>query len=98
MIDRVRAMGLRLGWDVFVRQSRVERGGDLERLADLRVPTLVIAAAEDQLRSLDEARELTAGIPGAALRVIADSGHMIPIEQPAVLAREIRDWLGGVTA
>ena len=93
LVDRVRAMGLRLGWDVFVRQSRVTRGGDLDRLAELTVPTLVIAATEDRLRGLDEARELAAGIPSAVLRVIADSGHMIPIEQPVVLAREMRDWL-----
>ncbi|MDB5456561.1 MAG: alpha/beta hydrolase [Caulobacter sp.] len=96
MVDRVRAMGLRLGWEVFVRQSRVTRADELGRLAELRVPTLVIAATEDRLRSLEEARELVAGIPDATLRVIADSGHMIPIEQPAALAREIRDWLGRV--
>jgi pimeloyl-ACP methyl ester carboxylesterase len=93
LIERVRAMGTRLGGEVFRRQSMLERPGDLDRLNDIRCPTLVVAAAQDQLRSLDEARELQAGIPGAALEVIEDTGHMIPIEAPQQLARVIVPWL-----
>jgi pimeloyl-ACP methyl ester carboxylesterase len=52
-----------------------------------------VAAAQDQLRSLEEARELQAGIPGATLEVIEDTGHMIPIEAPARLAEVIVPWL-----
>jgi pimeloyl-ACP methyl ester carboxylesterase len=82
MIARVRQMSVRLGADVFRRQSMLERPGDLARLKDIRCPTLVVAAAQDQLRSLDEARELADGIPGAAFALIEDSGHMLPIEAP----------------
>jgi pimeloyl-ACP methyl ester carboxylesterase len=53
----------------------------------------VVAAAQDQLRSLEEARELQAGIPGATLDVIEDTGHMIPIEAPQRLAAVIVPWL-----
>jgi pimeloyl-ACP methyl ester carboxylesterase len=67
LIERVRAMGTRLGGDVFRRQSMLERPGDLDRLSEIRCPTLVVAASQDQLRSLEEARELQAGIPGATL-------------------------------
>jgi pimeloyl-ACP methyl ester carboxylesterase len=93
LIERVRAMGMRLGGEVFRRQSMLERPGDLDRLHEIRCPTLVVAAAQDQLRSLEEARELQAGIPGAALEVIEDSGHMIPIEAPQRLAGVIVPWL-----
>jgi pimeloyl-ACP methyl ester carboxylesterase len=93
LIERVRAMGMRLGGEVFRRQSMLERPGDLDRLIDIHCPTLVVAAAQDQLRSLEEARELQAGIPGAALEVIEDSGHMIPIEAPQRLAEVIVPWL-----
>ena len=93
LIERVRAMGMRLGGEVFRRQSMLERPGDLDRLDEIRCPTLVVAAAQDQLRSLDEARELQAGIPGATLEVIEDSGHMIPIEAPQRLAGVIVPWL-----
>lgn len=93
MIERVRAMGVRLGGEVFRRQSVLERPGDIDRLDQIRCPTLVVAAAQDQLRSLEEARELHAGIPDATLAVIEDSGHMIPIEAPQRLLEVIVPWL-----
>ena len=86
-------MGMRLGGEVFRRQSMLERPGDLQRLHEIRCPTLVVAAGHDQLRSLDEARELQAGIPGAEFALIEDSGHMIPIEAPAALAAVLVPWL-----
>ncbi len=93
MIERVRAMGVRLGGEVFRRQSVLERPGDIDRLDRIRCPTLVVAAAQDQLRSLEEAQELQAGIPDASLAVIDDSGHMIPIEAPQRLLEVIVPWL-----
>ena len=93
LIERVRAMGVRLGGDVFRRQSMLDRPGDLDRLGEIRCPTLVVAAAQDQLRSLDEAGELQQGIPGATLAVIEDSGHMLPIEAPGPLLDVIVPWL-----
>jgi pimeloyl-ACP methyl ester carboxylesterase len=97
LIERVRAMGTRLGGEVFRRQSMLERPGDLDRLHEIRCPTLVVAASQDQLRSLEEARELQAGIPGAELVVIEDTGHMIPIEAPEQLADLIAPWLDRVS-
>jgi pimeloyl-ACP methyl ester carboxylesterase len=94
MIERVRAMGERLGSDVFLRQSAVVRSGDTATLVQIDCPTLVIGADGDQLRSLDETRELAAGIPGATLAVIEGSGHLIPLEAPGALAHVICAWLG----
>lgn len=94
LIGRLRQMGVRLGGDTFRRQSSLSRTGDLDRLSEIRCPTLVIAAEGDELRSLAEASELVAGIPGAELRTIAHSGHMVPMEQPALLADTIKTWLG----
>jgi pimeloyl-ACP methyl ester carboxylesterase len=93
MIERVRAMGTRLGGDVFRRQSMLDRPGDLDRSGEIRCPTLVVAAAKDQLRSLDETREMAEAIPGATLTVIEDTGHMIPIEAPQRLLDVIVPWL-----
>ena len=93
LIERVRAMGTRLGGDVFRRQSLLDRPGDLERSGEIRCPTLVVAAAQDQLRSLAEAREMADAIPGATLAIIEDSGHMIPIEAPQRLLDVIVPWL-----
>jgi pimeloyl-ACP methyl ester carboxylesterase len=93
LIERVRAMGMRLGGEVFRRQSMLERPGDLDRLHAIRCPTLVIAAGHDGLRSMEEAREMQAGIAGAEFALIEDSGHMIPIEAPQPLSDVIVPWL-----
>lgn len=97
LIARVRDMGTRLGGEAFISQSKVRRNGDTDRLAEIVCPTLVVAAAQDQLRSVDEARELCAGIPNSQLKVIEKSGHMIPFEQPAALAGAIVDWIQTLT-
>ena len=86
LVAQVRAMGERLGRDVFVRQSLIVREADTARLSGIRCPTLVVAGAEDQMRSADEARELAEGIPGARLVTVPHAGHLIPLEQPQALA------------
>ncbi|XSC47542.1 alpha/beta fold hydrolase [Bradyrhizobium sp. RDT10] len=48
---------------------------------------------DDELRSLDEANELHAGIRHSTLATVPASGHMIPMEQPAALAKVVRSWL-----
>jgi len=54
---------------------------------------LIIAAAQDQMRSIDEAKELQEFIPQASLKIIENSGHMLPLEQPEILAQTVSDWL-----
>jgi pimeloyl-ACP methyl ester carboxylesterase len=93
LIDRLQEMGRRLGLEAFRRQSSLKRTSDADRLGEIACPTLVVAAEDDELRSLDEARELHAGIRHSVLATISASGHMIPMEQPAVLARVVKSWL-----
>jgi pimeloyl-ACP methyl ester carboxylesterase len=93
LTGRIRRMGDRLGGPVFLRQAGQARASDLDRLGAIRCPTLVVAAAQDALRGLDEARELRDGIPGATLTVIGGSGHMLPLEAPDALAAAIVPWL-----
>jgi pimeloyl-ACP methyl ester carboxylesterase len=92
LIERIRGMGDRLGGDVFLRQARQARASDLDRLDQIRCPTLIVAAAQDTLRSLEEARELHAGIPGSVLTVIEGSGHMLLVEEPVALVNAIAAW------
>ncbi len=90
---RIRDMGVRLGGHVFHRQSFIARDGDLDRLRDIKVPTLVVSADHDLLRSDEEQTELVDGIAGANHITIKDTGHMIPLEQPQALAKQLADWL-----
>ncbi|GAB3437321.1 hypothetical protein GCM10027320_23950 [Massilia solisilvae] len=94
LVGRIREMGNRLGYQAMVVQSNLDRGGIAA--ATLTCPTLVIAAANDPLRSADEAQELAAAIPHSTLKTIAHSGHMLPLEQPEMLAETISQWLDAV--
>jgi pimeloyl-ACP methyl ester carboxylesterase len=55
---------------------------DLPRIA---VPTLVVAGQEDVLTKPQGMEEIAALIPSAEYRLIPNSGHMIPVEQPEPL-------------
>lgn len=92
LIARIKAMGQRLGHEALTVQSGLRRDGIAA--ATLSCPTLIIAAAEDPLRTAEEATELAETIPGATLVVIQRSGHMLPLEQPEIVAETISRWLG----
>lgn len=55
LISRIRDMGIRLGYDVFLRQSGLKRESDFEHLSEIRCPMLIVAGEQDQIRSRDEA-------------------------------------------
>lgn len=91
LVTRIRRMGERLGFDVLSRQSLLNRATPDEQ--KISCPTLIIAAAQDQMRSLDEVRELQEFISQASMKIIEDSGHMLPLEQPQLLAETISCWV-----
>lgn len=93
LVDRMLAMGARLGKDVLLRQLSAERVDGHGRLAEIRCPALVVAAAADELRPRAETDRLAVGIPGAGHEIMADCGHMIPLERPQALAALLNGWL-----
>lgn len=64
--------------------------------ASLRLPSLIIASAEDAITPVDMVRELAGLIPGAAFHLIRKSGHLPMIEQPQAFARAVSDFLHGI--
>jgi pimeloyl-ACP methyl ester carboxylesterase len=93
-VERIRSMGARLGVDAFLRQFTMQLSGDVDRLAEIRCPTLVVAASADRVRTTDEVRELYKGIPNPEFSLIEGSGHMIRIEAPQAFATTVLEWLG----
>lgn len=65
------------------------------RLAEVRLPTLVMVGAEDE-GFLAAADELAAGIPGARRVTIAGAGHQPQLETPDAWLAAIRDHLAQV--
>ena len=95
ILGRIRAMTERLGKDVFVRQSRLERPDNRAALAALTCPVLVACGAEDTVTPPAHHREMAALIPGAKLEIIPDAGHMTPLEQPDAVTALLRALLTG---
>lgn len=62
-------------------------------LKEIRVPTVVIVGAEDNLTPVKVAEEMHAGIAGSRLVVIPDCGHLSTLERPDAVNAALLEWL-----
>jgi pimeloyl-ACP methyl ester carboxylesterase len=81
----------RIAWDALSRVL-AEHASLLDRLHEIRVPTLVLVGAEDTAL-LDAADDLARGIDGARLVVVPDAAHSPQLENPDAWFAAIRDHL-----
>jgi proline iminopeptidase len=65
----------------------------MDRLGEIRAPTLVMAGREDFIFPPESQQELAAGIPDARLVIIDRAGHNPHDEQTAEVLRAVRDFL-----
>lgn len=88
------AMADRVGPQRFLEQltaqhSRTDLRPSLARIA---CPVLVCAGADDGLAPVEAHQEIADGVPRGELHVIADAGHLSPMEQPARVSELLRAW------
>lgn len=93
--DRIVADHLRAsreGWMAWLDRGSTE---DLRSLAgQVDVPVLVMAGTDDDALGPEvQARETLPLLPGAAMRTVADSKHLVPLDAPAELASAMRSWV-----
>jgi pimeloyl-ACP methyl ester carboxylesterase len=67
---------------------------DRSALLDGSRPTLVVGGSHDKLFT-PEVLSYAQQVPGARQRTIEGAGHLVPMEQPAALARCLVDWIEG---
>ncbi|MBU0926182.1 MAG: alpha/beta hydrolase [Spirochaetes bacterium] len=67
-------------------------------LGRIRCPCLALVASEDILKPPRYSRIIADGVPGAAYREIAGSGHAVVVEKPEALAEELSVFLRGARA
>ncbi|MBK0024438.1 3-oxoadipate enol-lactonase [Ochrobactrum sp. S46] len=88
--------------NMFIRQSQqgytatcaALRDADFTAAAsETVVPTLCIVGDQDGATPPDLVRELAQLIPGAHFRQITDSGHIPCVEQPAIFANLLREFI-----
>ena len=93
LVQRINAMTLRQGREVFVRQNAMRREDGTAVLRSLACPVLILCGRHDVLTPPELHAEMAALVPQARCVVIEDSGHMTPMEQPQAVTRAMRDWL-----
>jgi pimeloyl-ACP methyl ester carboxylesterase len=93
LLAHLQAMSLNLGQQVFLRQLGLVRQDGHAELPHINCPSLVIASRNDQMRDIEEAEKLAAGLPDSRLNIIEDCGHMSPLERPDAVCQLMRDWL-----
>jgi len=93
--DLITAMARDAGADTLASQAEIaiNRFDSRPRLAAINVPTLILAGEAEQVCSLEAHREMADAIAGARFFTIPNAGHFAPLENPAAVARHIRDWL-----
>jgi 3-oxoadipate enol-lactonase len=67
---------------------------DVERLGELRVPTLAIVGAAESPEVVALNRRIAGEVPAAELAVLEDAGHLASLEQPAPFTKLVLDFLG----
>lgn len=95
LLERVLAMGLTLGPDVFERQSLAlrDRSDASEVLPQFRGPALVLCGAEDRLCPPERHRAMADLMPGSTLVVAPGAGHLSTLEAPDAVNAALRAWL-----
>ncbi len=90
-------------WRMKTRPEALTFGGQMmrgwsvmERLGEIRVPTLVIAGHDDFLFPPESQALLATGIPGARLRIIERAGHNPQAERTAETVAAVADFLAGL--
>jgi len=67
------------------------------RLATVAAPTLVLCGQRDTT-NVPAAREIAAGIPGAALQIVRDAGHLWNMEYPELFTHTLAEFVAQVAS
>lgn len=94
MVELARRRMLETDPAVMRRDFQACAGFDMTaRLGEIQTPTLVVGGLEDRMTPPALGEALAEGIAGARWRPVSGSGHMLMLEQPAALERELRTFL-----
>jgi pimeloyl-ACP methyl ester carboxylesterase len=77
-----------------IRQGRLRLPADLwSQWRAITCPTLLVRGAESDVLSEDTAKRMIDALPAARLVVVADAGHTVPGDQPAVFQALLSEFL-----
>jgi len=88
--DFSREMTARLTWKPYMFNRRLAH-----LLEEVQTPTLIVWGDDDRVVPLSVGRAYEQALPNARLEVVANSGHLVDLEQPARLAELVTAHIGG---
>lgn len=95
--DQVRAFAQHTDLAPAIRWAIAMGGFDeRKRMGALRLPTLIIQGMDDGVVDASHGRILRQSIPGARIRILAETGHMVPVERPVETAEAIASFVNAV--
>ena len=65
----------------------------LNQVHRIQCPCLIIHSNHDQIKDVSQSVRIYDELPNSHLRLIDESGHMTPIEQPQRLIFELDKWI-----
>lgn len=91
------AMGVDLGAEEFCGQqlATMDRPDCSGWLGEIRVPVRVLCGTRDRITPTAGNRVIADRIPGATLEIVADAGHVLPLESPGRVTAFLLDWMAG---
>lgn len=97
VLELVQDMGLTLGPEVYLQQTRAaQRRPDQQKtLRRVKVPALIIAGRSDGLVPLRRQDFLAGLMPYGQLQIIEDAGHLPQLEQPDPVNAALRGFMAG---
>jgi len=91
----IKAMDKDLGEDVLLHQLTVttQRKNLLPVLAKLSIPLTFCIGEQDNIANLEKVIEKTKYNQSITVKGLKNTGHMLPLEQPILLANILKEWL-----
>jgi pimeloyl-ACP methyl ester carboxylesterase len=87
-----------LAWGELLDRSLTSSVDIGTRLAQVRVPVLLITADRDKLVKPEDTRRVAQALPNATLRVLPNCGHVPQEECPQAFMAAVTDWLASTFA
>ncbi|HCT80335.1 MAG TPA: alpha/beta hydrolase [Micromonosporaceae bacterium] len=82
------------GWFMAEDDFEIEEPSAVDRLGEIRVPTLIVLGEQDEATITDIGRIYAEGIPGAQSVTLAGADHLLPLRVPEQLHPLLLEHLG----
>jgi pimeloyl-ACP methyl ester carboxylesterase len=91
----LKSMCLSAGQDVYDRQisALLSRPDPVPVLSKIDCPVYVIVGAGDKWSPVEQHQDIASRIEGAQLRIVPNTGHMLPAEDPKKFIAILHEWM-----